>query len=74
MHRKKSLYHATAHYTTQLLQSEYLVSTFGIEKVFSSMNMLPAFQKMLVSPTEFTPRPIGQAHWEESLVLFKIHS
>ena len=56
------------------LQSEYLASTFGIEKVFGSMNTLPAFQNMLVSPTEFTPRPIGQAHWEESLVLFKIHS
>ena len=36
--------------------------------------MLPAIQKMLVSPTDFSTRPVGRALWEESLALSKIHS
>ena len=59
-----TVYHATAHYTTQLLYG-----IFGIEKVFSSMNTLPAFQKMLVSPTEFRTGTLGRITRP-----FKIHS
>ena len=55
------------------LQSQHRVSTFGIEKVFDSMKTLPAIQKMLVSPADFSTHPVGQALWEESLVLSKIH-
>ena len=56
------------------LQSQHLVSTFGIEKVFGSMKTLPAIQKVLVSPADISTRPVGRALWEESLVLSKIHS
>ena len=56
------------------LQSQHLVSTFRIEKVFGSMKTLPAIQKMLVSPADFSTRPVGRALWETSLVLSKIHS
>ena len=55
------------------LQSQHPVSTFGIEKVCGSMKTLSAIQKMLVSPADFSTRPKGQALWEESLVLSKIH-
>ena len=58
----------------QHLQWQYPVSTFGIEKVFVSMKRLPAIQKMLVSPADFSTRPVGRVLWEESLVLSKIHS
>ena len=54
------------------LQSQHPVSTFGIEKVFGLMKTLPAIQKMLVSPADFSTRPVGRALWEESL-LSKIH-
>ena len=56
------------------LQSQHPVSTFGIEKVFGSIKMLSAIQKMLVSPADFSTRPVRRALWEESLVLSKIHS
>ena len=55
------------------LQSQHPVSTFGIEKVFDLMKTLPPIQKMLVSPADFSTRPVGRALWEESLVLSKIH-
>ena len=55
-------------------QSQHPVSTFGIEKVFGSMTMLPAIQKMLVAPVDFSTRPVGRVLWEESLVLSKIYS
>ena len=56
------------------LQSQHPVSTFGIEKVCGSMKTLPAIQKMLVSPADFSSCPVGRALWEESLVISKIHS
>ena len=56
------------------LQSQHPVSTFGIEKVFGSMKTLPVFQKKLVSPADFSTRPVGQALWGEPLILSKIHS
>ena len=56
------------------LQSQHPVSTFVIEKVFGSMKTLPTIQKMLVSRADFSTRPVGRAHWGESLVLSKIHS
>ena len=71
-----SLSHYPALYCTAFFrhfQSQHLVSTFGIEKVFGSMKTLPAIQKMLVSPADISTRPVGQALWEESLVLSEIH-
>ena len=56
------------------LQSQHLVSTFGIEKVFGSMKTLPAIQKMLVSSADFSTRPVGRALWEESLLFSKSHT
>ena len=56
------------------LLPQHSVSTFGIEKVFGSMETLPAIQKMLVYPADFSTRPVGRALWEESLILSKIHS
>ena len=41
------------------LQSQHPVSTFGIEKVRDSMKTLPAIQKMLVSPADFSTPPVG---------------
>ena len=42
--------------------------------MFGSMKTLPAIQKMLVSPSDLSTRPVGRALWEESLALSKIHS
>ena len=56
------------------LQSQYPVSTFGIEKVFGWMKTLCVIQKMLVSPADFSTRPVERALVEESLVLSKIYS
>ena len=38
---------------------KYPVSTLGIEKAFGSMKTLPAIQKMLVSPADFSTRPVA---------------
>ena len=73
-----TVYHTTAHYTAQHLFAicnhniRFLLSE--LQKVFGWMKTLPAIQKMLISPVDFSTPPVGRALWEESLFLSKIHS
>ena len=81
--RKKQylLRYSLPHYRTlhspafiRRLQSQHPVSTLVIEKVFGLKKTLSTIQKMLVSPADFSTRPVGRALWGESLVLSKVHS
>ena len=63
-------YHTTAHYTAQLL---FAICNHNIRFLLPKLKTLSAIQKMLVSPAYFSTHPVGQALWEESLILSKIH-
>ena len=64
-------HHTTGHYTAQLL---FAICIHNIRFLLSELKTLPAIQKMLVSPADFSTRPVGRVLWEESLVLSKVHS